>query len=253
MFQEFNFTYKLNSCELKFYNGIKNLEVRGQDNIEKFALLKNDLIEILRQCKKEKNEKNGFMSYQKIHWQYIFLSLANREKLKTFNINKLKIDDINETYFDNQINLKVLSGKPQGDGGPYDNIYDEANLLDSFITALFIIKDSNTTHRASDVPPMEYEIDSVREVIDNFLKSTPETVVDTIKRQVNKIYEDWTFEIEYDIEQNKEIKYPKDRPIFLFNSKLLIWLARGEDSMTTPTSKADIQINGISIETFKKR
>merc|ERR1712070_69499 len=60
----YQYSFKLNTCEKKFYENIQKLQIRGQDKPEKFALLANDVNEIFKICKKEDNMKNSFMNYQ---------------------------------------------------------------------------------------------------------------------------------------------------------------------------------------------
>ena len=257
MFEMYTPEREINTCEKNFFEKINNLKLKGSDFESKFNSLKDDIIEIFKLCKKEKKIKNGFMKYQNIAWQYLFLILTNREKMERFINEKLKIRNIDETFFlsgSNPFfdNLKILSGKPYDDAGPFQYIYEEANVKESFITALFVIRNNSGTHLANEIPPNDTEIINIREVIRDYLKKSPEQVLDVIKKGINKIYNEWLFTIEVDRKTKKEIKFPKGRPIMLLNSKLLILIARNKNNTTQPFSVNDKKLNGISIETLRK-
>jgi hypothetical protein len=257
MFEMYTPEREINTCEKNFFEKINNLKLKGSDFESKINSLKDDIIEIFKLCKKEKKIKNGFMKYQNIAWQYLFLILTNREKMERFINEKLKIRNIDETFFlsgSNPFfdNLQILSGKPYDDAGPFQYIYEEANVKESFITALFVIRNNSGTHLANEIPPNDTEIIDIREVIRNYLKKSPEQILDIIKEGITKIYNEWLFTIEVDRKTKKEIKFPKGTPIMLLNSKLLILIARNKNNTTQPSSANDKKLNGISVETLRK-
>ena len=73
---------KVNTCEKNFFEKINVLELKGSDFESKFNSLKDDIIEIFKLCGKGNEIKNSFMKYQNIAWQYLFLSLTNRENME---------------------------------------------------------------------------------------------------------------------------------------------------------------------------
>ena len=90
---------EINTCEKNFFEKINAIELKGSDFESKFNSLKDDIIEIFKVCGKGDKIKNGFMKYQNIAWQYLFLILTNREKMERFINEKLKIRNIDETFF----------------------------------------------------------------------------------------------------------------------------------------------------------
>lgn len=203
MFEIYTSEKKINKCEEKFYEEINNLKLNGTDFESNFNSLKDKIVEILKICKKEENIKNGFMKYQNLAWQYLLLTLMKREKMELFVNKNLKIRNIDESFFLEGSNpffdtLKILSGKPYGDGGPFEYVYEEANVKDTFLTALFIIRNNSGTHLANEIPPNDNEIINIREIIKDYLKKSPEQVIDTIKKGINKTYDEWLFTTEID-------------------------------------------------------
>ena len=246
IFEPYNEVSELNSCEKKFYENIQKLEIRGREQ-EKFLILANDINEIFKLCKKGDNLYNSFMDYQKKYWQYLLLTLADRNKLQQFINNNLKIDSIDNSFFNNYKDLRILSGKPQGEIDPFANKTEDSSLIEAFITALFVLKSNNNTYTANEI-----EMNKSKKIISEYLDLNPEEVLNNIKNGTKLIHDSWFFDIEYDRITKKKVNYPKNRPVMLFNSKLLLLLARNEDSVTTAIYKDDIKVNGLSFETFKK-
>ena len=248
---------EINICEKNFFDQINNLKLKEGTFESKYNSLKYDIIEILKVCKKGENLNNGFIKYQDLPWQYLFLTLANRKKMEQFITEKLKIRNIDESFFFSDSNpffntLKILSGKPYGNGGPFQYINEEATVKESFITALFTIRNNSGTHLANEIPPNDTEIINIRKIINDYLKLSPEQILDTIKKGINKTYNEWLFTIEVDPKTQKENKFPKEKPLILLNSKLLILIARDKDNTTQPFSIKDRKLNGISIATLRK-
>ena len=257
MFEIYVHEREVNICEKNFFEQINNLKLKEGTFESKFNSLKSDIIEILKICKKGENLNNGFIKYQDLPWQYLFLTLVNRKKMEQFINEKLKIRNIDETFFFSDSNpffntLKILSGKPYGNGGPFQYINEEANVKDSFVTALFVIRNNSGTHLANEIPPNDTEIINIRKIINDYLKLSPEQILDTIKKGINKTYNEWLFTIEVDPKTQKENKFSKGKPLILLNSKLLILIARDEDNTTQPFSIKDRKLNGISITTLRK-